>query len=90
MINFEQYHKDNPQIWQAFVHYAVQTKAKGFKNYSANGIFEIIRWQTGIKDGNDGFKVNNTYRADYARKMMAEMPEFEGFFRTRELKASRS
>lgn len=60
----------------------------GFKIYSAKGIFEIIRWHTSAH-GNDGFKVNNNYHPDYARKMMREFPSFYGFFKTRNLKAIR-
>jgi hypothetical protein len=88
MINFQQYHNDNPHVYWLFLHYAKRTKSKGFKNYSANGIFEIIRWHTGLKKG-DVFKINNNYRPDYARKMMDEYPEFKGFFRVRTLKSKR-
>lgn len=89
MINFEKYDEENPQIWQAFVHFSVQTKAKGFQNYGAFGIINLIRWHTGVS-GNDTFKVNNTYAPDYARKMEEKFPNFKGFFRTRELKKART
>lgn len=88
MINFERYDVANPIIWEMFVQYSKLAKEKGFKNYSANGIFEIIRWNTSAH-GDDMFKINNIYRADFARKMMMEYPEFNGFFRVREVKASR-
>ena len=90
MIDFKKYHKENPHIWEAFVKFAFQAKARGFKNYSANGIFEIIRWHTAVHANSESYKVGNNYRPDYARKMMKEYPEFEGFFRVRELKASRT
>ena len=88
MIDFKKYDQKNPQIWEAFKKYSFEAKAKNFKNYSANGIFEIIRWHTDITS-RDNYKVNNNYRPDYARKMMKEYPEFEGFFRIRELKTNR-
>jgi hypothetical protein len=88
VINFEKYDNENPQIWEAFKKYAIQARDRGFKNYSTNGIFEIIRWHTAI-EGNDTFKINDRYRPDYARKMMNLYPDFDGFFRTRELKAER-
>ena len=88
MQNFEQYDNDHPQIWQAFVHFSVKTKAKGFKKYGAFGIINLIRWHTGI-DGGEDFKVNNNYAPDYARKMEAKHPEFKGFFRLRVLKVAR-
>lgn len=90
MINFQAYHEANPKTWQLFVYYSVKTKAKGFSRYSAKAIFELCRWHEGIPKGEDGFKLNNIYTADYARKLMNELPEFEGFFITRELKKSRS
>lgn len=89
IIDFEKYDKENPQVWNEFVKWSKLTKERGFKNYSANGIFEIIRWHTGV-EGEGVYKVNNNYRPDYARKMMKEYPEFEGFFRVRETKAPRS
>ena len=48
MIDFKSYHEKNPQIWEAFQKFARQAKARGFKHYSANGIFEIIRWHTEV------------------------------------------
>jgi hypothetical protein len=88
MIDFTQYHDSNPQIWDKFVEISLKAKSKGFKNYSVNGIFEILRWETGVS-GNDNFKINNNYRPDYARKLMAEKPEFKNFFRIRKIKAER-
>tara|TARA_R110001632_G_scaffold196133_1_gene318152 strand:- start:221 stop:499 length:279 start_codon:yes stop_codon:yes gene_type:complete len=88
MKTFEQYHNDNPQIYKAFRLFALKAKARGFKNYSAKSLFEIIRWHTPIKSG-EVFKIDNNYAPDYARKMMAEHESFKGFFRVRELKAKR-
>lgn len=91
MIDFKKYDKENPEIWDAFVKYSKEAKyTKRFKNYSAKGIFEIIRWHsaTSAKDGK--FKLNNNFHADYARKMMSAYPDFKGFFRTRMIRAQRS
>jgi hypothetical protein len=86
--DFESYDRDNPEIWKGFVKFARQAKAKGFKHYSAYGIFEIMRWHTGVR-GDGEFKLQNNYRPDYARKMMRTYPEFKGFFRIRELSVIR-
>lgn len=85
MINFKKYDEENPQIWEAFIKFAKQAKARGFKNYSSKGIFEIIRWHTAVS-GNEEYKLSNNYTPDYARKMMAKYPEFEGFFRLKKIK----
>lgn len=75
---FDQYDGSNPHIWQSFVHFCVQTRAKGFLKYSAKGIFELIRWHTSER-GKEPFKVNNIYTPDYARKMEKTYPEFKDF-----------
>ena len=82
---FEQYDRENPKIWDMFVYFSKQAKfVKGFKRYSAKGIFELIRWHTSVK-GNDNFKINNNFHPDYSRKMMREFPTFKGFFETRKI-----
>ena len=55
----------------------------------AKGIFEIIRWHTGVT-GTGNYKLCNNYTPDYARKMMSAYPEFDGFFRVRELPSTRT
>jgi len=88
MINFKKYDEENPDIWNMFVIYANKAKDKGFDKYSANGIFELIRWHTTVR-GTEGYKISNNYRPDYARKMMEVHPEFKGFFRVKALSAER-
>lgn len=89
LVNFETYDRDHPRVWELFLHFAIKTKAKGYKNYSAKAIFELIRWHEGLTQGHDAFKIDNIYTADYARKLMKLYPEYDGFFRTRDLKAKR-
>lgn len=89
MINFKKYDVENPQVWAQFKRFAFEAKEKGFKNYSAKGIFELIRWHTAVH-GTGNYKISNNFTPDYARKMMANYPEFEGFFRVKQLKAKRS
>ena len=88
MINFSNYNQVNPQIFEEFKKFAFQAKKLGYRHYSAKGIFEDIRKDSRVH-GKDGFKLNNNYHADYARKLMAENPEFKGFFETRQLKSVR-
>lgn len=83
-MNFSNYHKANPQVFSEFVKFAFEAKRKGYKKYSAKGIFELIRWHTKVS-GHDGYKLNNNYHADYARLTMQRFPELNGFFITRRL-----
>lgn len=85
MTKFEEYDDANPQLWAAFRRYAKLARRKGFKHYSARGIFEIIRWHTGVTCPG-AFKINNNLQQYYALKLMRLYPEFEGFFRIRNKK----
>lgn len=76
------YHKAHPEVWTYFVKFTRDRIDKGFQNYSVNAIFERIRWETD-EAGGALFKVNNNYRAFYARRFMRMYPEHEGFFRVR-------
>lgn len=83
--NVVEYDIQNPHIYEAFKEMTFKTIQRGFKNYSANGVFEVLRWHTGVS-GNDEYKLNNDYRAFYARKFAKEFPEHKDFFRTRKSK----
>lgn len=84
MKSFNQYHQENPIIWEKFKELTFKAINKRFKNYSSKGIFELIRWHTKGDIKADGLKINNNYTADYARMFMDRFPQYKGFFRTRE------
>lgn len=90
MIDFKNYDAANPQIWTEFKRVCFLAKEKGFTHWSAKGVFEVIRWETQVGDNTTQFKVCNNFTPDYARKMMKEYPEFQGFFKIKQLKASRT
>ena len=79
------FHERHPEVWDLFVQFTNEMIQKGFRNYSVNAIFERIRWEKDAGgDGTSSFKLNNNYRALYARRFMRMYPEHQGFFRTRE------
>ena len=80
---FVEYHRDNPHVYQAFCKYADEAIRAGRKHLGAGMIFERLRWYTMIEARGDGFKLNNNYRAFYARMWMRDHPETPDFFRTR-------
>jgi hypothetical protein len=85
-IKFQIYHRENPQIYEYFKKFTFQAINKGFKHWSAEAVFNICRWETGVS-GNDEFKINNNYKAWYSRLFMNDFPEHKGFFQLRESKA---
>jgi len=82
---FETYDEANPHIYDLFYRFAKETLDRGYSHYSANAIFERIRWYVDIETEGDQLKVNNNYRPYYARKLMESHQEFSSFFRVREL-----
>jgi hypothetical protein len=79
-----EYHKAHPEVWTMFVKYTFELINRRFKQYSAKGIFERVRWEADLKYGEGNFKVNNNYSAFYARAFMQKYPKYAGFFRLRE------
>lgn len=79
------FHRSHPEVWKLFVEFTMDRVQRGFSHYSVNAIFERIRWETDQSSisPEDGFKINNNYRAFYARSFMRAHPQYEGFFRTR-------
>lgn len=80
----EAFHRAHPEVWDHFVKFAFEAISAGRKHYSANAIFERIRWECEVTSGGQHeFRMNNSFRSIYARRFMRVYPERSGFFRTR-------
>lgn len=82
--DFERFHEANPHVYREIVGLCRKAKSRGLDHWSINGIFEVLRWKTAIKTDEEAPRLNNNYRALYARLVMKECPDLEGFFETRE------
>jgi len=82
---FNEYHTQNPNVYDLFKRYSIQLKESGHKHYGAKTIMERIRWHIDVESKGDKFKINNNYTSRYVRMLVAEIPAFAEFFRTREL-----
>jgi len=80
---FLRFHEANPHVYDTIVKIALDLKVRGFRTSSINLIFERMRWLYAIKTQGEQYRLNNTYRAHYARMVMREHAELEGFFKTR-------
>ena len=83
---FAEHHAKHPEIYKRFCHYAKQAAARR-KHYSAKSVFHRVRWDTEIGERGD-FKIDDGWISHYARKFMADFPEYEGFFETRTRRVS--
>lgn len=88
---FATFHGDYPQVYRMLVGFARQMHRRGFEHYGIAAVFERARWEVHMTWGPDseqGLKLNNDLKALYARLIMDENPDLEGFFRLRRLRAA--
>jgi hypothetical protein len=74
----------NWHVYDAAVRVARQGKRIGYDRWSVQGVLEILRWQTKIRENSQGpLKINHNARSGLARLIMAREPDLDGFFETR-------
>jgi hypothetical protein len=84
---FRRFHAGNPEVFRLFRKFAAQAKKAGLDRYSADAILHRVRWECDVAGAwEGGFKINNSFSAYYARELMAEYPEYVGFFELRRLR----
>lgn len=84
---FNQYHRDNPQVYELFKKFTFMAIRRGHNRLSAWMIANRIRWETSIETFSvEEYKISNDYIALYARMFMSDHPEYNGFFRIKEMK----
>lgn len=85
---FERFHAGHPDVYSLFKRFAFELLRTGHRRYGAKSIMERIRWHVATSSGaSEDFKLNNIYTSRYARMLIEEHPEFEGFFELRALQA---
>lgn len=85
---FNRYHAEHPEVYRVLLSMARRGQELGYKRWSVDAIFHILRWETAIQTGNpDGFKLNDHFTAYYSRLLNRE-PGLEGMFRNRKLRSA--
>ena len=85
--DFEVYHEEHPEVYDHLVKLAREWQQATFaKKIGIATLYERLRWEYGIT-GRDqhGFKLNNNYRAYYARLIMEENYDLAQMFDVRKL-----
>jgi hypothetical protein len=80
---FAEYHADNPHVYRQVCRFCDEALSRGRTRLSINLIFERVRWYTRIETTGEEFKMNNSYRAFYARMWLSDHPGHDGFFELR-------
>ena len=84
---FLEFHRKNPKVYELLVQYARRARERGYKTYGIGALWEIVRWDWNVflKTAGTELKLNNNFRSRYARLIMQQEPDLEGFFHLREL-----
>ena len=91
MGKFRDFHTRNPVVYSTLTALARRARAAGRRELGIACLWERMRWELFVETDtpNDGepFKLNNNFRAFYAREIMQREPDLNGFFRLRESEA---
>lgn len=80
---FEAFHARNPHVYQTLRDMALEMRRRGHRQYGIKALFEVLRFNYAMRTEGDTFKLNNNYTALYARLLMDNEPELDGFFELR-------
>jgi hypothetical protein len=80
---FQAFHDRNPQVYRALRDMALEMRRRGHRQYGIKALFEVLRFNHAMRTEGDIFKLNNNYTALYARLLMDNEPELDGFFELR-------
>jgi hypothetical protein len=83
---FAAFHEAHPTVLAEIARLARQAKDRGWRRWSVKGAFEVLRYNLPPGHPLIGVRFNNDLTSRYARAVMAEYPDLEGFFETRALR----
>lgn len=85
---FEQFHDENPRVYTVLVTLAREwIRRTGHHKLGIATLFERARWEIAIATNDPDFKLNNNYRAFYARLLMRQETDLAGMFELRRSEA---
>jgi hypothetical protein len=74
----------NPQVFDKLHAIALELNARGVKHAGIGALWERLRWLSWFETGGDRYRLNNSFRAWYARELMKRDPSLEGMFTIRD------
>ena len=86
---FEDFHASNPHVYEEMVKRVRALKGRGVTHYSVAPLLEVIRYFIHLEqeDPSTEFRINDHYRPWYARLIMIQEPDLDGFFELRTAEA---
>ena len=85
---FENYHHDNPKVYEFFKKYSFLAIERDYKKYSAKQILGRARWHLEFEaKGDCEYKINDAFTSRYARLFASDFPEHADFFNYRHIRS---
>jgi hypothetical protein len=81
---FARFHEASPQVYRALETAALRELAQGARWIGIGQLCEQLRADPAIATAGDAFKINNSYRALYARLLLHRYPRLHGVLRVRD------
>ncbi|MDP9101629.1 MAG: hypothetical protein M3N21_05730 [Actinomycetota bacterium] len=90
---FAAFHTANPHVYRALHSLASRRWTSDLRagrrpHVGVAALYEALRWEQALRTTGETWRLNNSYRAFYARLLIAARPEWAGFIDTREQKAA--
>jgi len=86
----QEFHAANPQVYGRLLEMVRELHATGVRRHGVDALWNVLRWEPALKTASaTPFKLNDAFPAWYARKIMAENPELDGFFALRDSRPRR-
>lgn len=85
-LAFRRFHAENPHVYERLKRLAFKLKVRGVERYGMKALWEVLRYEEALETNApaSSFRLNNNYTASYARLLMAQEEDLEGFFELRE------
>jgi hypothetical protein len=84
---FEEFHKLNPHVYRILVRLARRWLRTGRSKGSIDAFYNVARWEIAMSTTDDEYKLNDHYKAFYARLIMWREPDLDGLFDLRAAEA---
>lgn len=79
-----EFHERNPQVYELLVRYAREARAAGHERVGIELLWNRMRWDFLVEtSAGDDYKLNQNFKAWYARRIMEREPDLRDLFETR-------
>jgi hypothetical protein len=77
------FHEENPVVYEELLAVTRRVQDAGWAGWSVDAAYQVVRFSRITTRSADELKLNNDFRALYARLIMYRNPDLRGFFRIR-------